>query len=137
MDSAKQSIYFQMKYRIMQMSRNQNWHRYSQISTIQSLYCTNLRYYYTLLLCYLCRQCDVVPNELLFNFVLHVDLFRPLRQIAQFDEILFEFFPLFFFELIFDLKRKLPTPLVPRWAAAARQFCSKKKISFIRAILYV
>ena len=64
----------------------------SQISTIQSLYCTNLRYYYTLLLCYLCRQCDVVPNELLFNFVLHVDLFRPLRQIAQFDEILFEFF---------------------------------------------
>ena len=123
-DSAKQSIIF--KWNIELCKCQERKLTTSQISTIQSLYCTNLRYYYTLLLCYLCRQCDVVPNELLFNFVLHVDLFRPLRQIAQFDEILFEFFPLFF-ELIFDLKRKLPTPLVPRWAEGS---CAGKKNQF-------
>ena len=98
-----------MKYRILQMSRKKidNFSNFHNSKFILRKLIRPLASYFVIYVG------SVVPNELLFNFVLHVDLFRPLRQIAQFDEILFEFFPLFF-ELIFDLKRKLPTPLVPR-----------------------
>ena len=125
-DSAKQSIIF--KWNIELCKCQERKLTTSQISTIQSLYCTNLLPLASYFVIYVG---SVVPNELLFNFVLHVDLFRPLRQIAQFDEILFEFFPLFF-ELIFDLKRKLPTPLVPRWAAGSFAGRKKKSVSFVR-----
>ena len=76
-----------MKYRIYANAKKENWQllKFPQFKVYTALTYTTTSYF-------VIYVGSVVPNELLFNFVLHVDLFRPLRQIAQFDEILFEFF---------------------------------------------